>query len=46
MIEIEEIVVGSNTMTFEDYINLRSIDFVIYASNTIPTFKTSSKIYA
>ena len=39
VIEIEEIVVGSNTMTFEDYINLRSIDFVIYASNTIPTFK-------
>jgi tRNA A37 methylthiotransferase MiaB len=39
VIEIEEIVIGSNTMTFEDYINLRSIDFAIYASNTIPTFR-------
>ena len=38
-IEIEEVVIGSNTMTFEDYLNLRSIDFAIYASNTIPIFK-------
>jgi len=39
VIEIEEVVIGSNTMTFEDYLNLRSIDFAIYASNTIPIFK-------
>ena len=39
VIEIEEIVIGSNTMTFEDYLNLREIDLAIYATNTVSVFK-------
>ena len=39
VIEIEEIVVGSNSMTFEDYLRCRELDFAIYVINTIPIFK-------
>ena len=39
VIEIEEIVISSNTMTYEDYLNLRVIDLAIYATNTVSVFK-------
>lgn len=39
VLEVEEIIVSTNSMTFEDYLRCRELDFAIYAVNTIPVFK-------
>ena len=44
VLEIEEIIVGSNSMPFEDYLRCREVDFTVYAINTIPVFKPILKL--
>jgi len=44
VVEIEEVIVGSKSLSFEDYVFLRSIDFAVYATNTIPVFKPLLKL--
>ncbi len=44
VIEIEEIVVSSNTLSFNDYLRCREVDFTIYAINNIPVFQPILKL--
>ena len=43
VIEYEEVVVGSNTMTFEEYIELRILAFIIFVTNQGIVFDTILK---
>ena len=43
-IEYEEVVVGSNTMTFEEYINLRILAFIIFVTNQGIVFDAIQKL--
>ena len=44
VIEYEEVVVGSNTMTFEEYINLRILAFIIFVTNQGIVFDAIQKL--
>ena len=44
VIEYEEVVVGSNTMTFEEYINLRNLAFIIFVTNQGIVFDAIQKL--
>ena len=44
VIEYEEVVVGSNTMTFEDYIKLRNLAFIIFVTNQGIVFDAIQKL--
>ena len=44
VIEYEEDVVGSNTMTFEEYINLRILAFIIFVTNQGIVFDAIQKL--
>ena len=43
-IEYEEVVVGSNTMTFEEYVNLRILAFIIFVTNQGIVFDAIQKL--
>jgi radical SAM superfamily enzyme YgiQ (UPF0313 family) len=43
VIEYEEVVIGSNTMTFEEYINLRILAFIIFVTNMGVVFDAIQK---
>ena len=44
VIEYEEVVVGSNTMTFEEYIKLRILAFIIFVTNQGIVFDAIQKL--
>ena len=44
VMEIEEVVVGSKTLTFDDYVNIRLLAFSIFITNQ-PAFKPLIKLY-
>ncbi|NWK05510.1 radical SAM protein [Marine Group I thaumarchaeote] len=44
VIEYEEVVVSSNTMTFEEYINLRNLAFIIFVTNQGIVFDAVQKL--
>ena len=44
VIEYEEVVVGSNTMTFEEYIRLRILAFIIFVTNQGIVFDAIQKL--
>jgi len=44
VIEYEEVVVGSNTMTFEEYIDLRNLAFIIFVTNQGIVFDAIQKL--
>ena len=44
VIEYEEVVVGSNTMTFEEYIKLRILAFIIFVTNQGIVFDVIQKL--
>ena len=44
VIEYEEVVVGSNTMTFEEYIKLRILAFIIFVTNQGVVFDAIQKL--
>ena len=44
VIEYEEVVVSSNTMTFEEYINLRNLAFIIFVTNQGIVFDAIQKL--
>ena len=44
VIEYEEVVVGSNTMTFEEYIRLRILAFIIFVTNQGVVFDAIQKL--
>ena len=44
VIEYEEVVVGSNTMTFEEYVNLRILAFIIFVTNQGIVFDAIQKL--
>jgi len=44
VLEIEEIIVGSNSLPFEDYLRCREINFTVYAFTSIPIFRPIQKL--
>lgn len=44
ILEIEEIVISSDTLPFDDYLRCREVDFIIYVTNSIPVFKPLLKL--
>lgn len=44
VIEIEEIITSTNSMTFDEYLDCREVDFAVFASNANPVFKPLLKL--